>query len=170
LWRTPERDASWRGSSTPPQWIEFRRLDAGAVIDMVRAVADAHDPGEYGDGVEVVIEAPRVRGLAGLFNKDDELAQARIVVTSAGGEVGYPFDIQLVTAYGARAAHRVGARPGRAVSNTAGLAFLIQKGRPGQRYDFGSLVGGAVAALEELRRRPMDKGWRAMVDRSVHRV
>lgn len=153
-----------------PGWVAFRRSDASVVIDMVRAVADAHDPGEHGDGVEVVIEAPRRGWLAALFNSDDTQAQARIVVTRSGGEVGYPFDIQLVTAYGGGAAHRVGARPGWAVSNSAGLAFLVQKGRPGDRYEFGSLVGAAVTALSELRRKPADKGWRAMIDRSVKRI
>jgi hypothetical protein len=153
-----------------PGWVAFRRSDASVVIDMVRAVADAHDPGEHGDGVEVVIEAPRRGRLAALFSSDDTQAQARIVVTRSGGEVGYPFDIQLVTAHGGEAAHRVGARPGWAVSNSAGLAFLVQKGRPGDRYQFGSLVGAAVAALSELRRKPADKGWRAMIDRSVKRI
>jgi hypothetical protein len=152
-----------------PEWIVFRRSDARAVIEMVRAVADARDPGEHGDGVEVVIEAPRRGWLAALFNSDDKLAQARIVVTRSGGEVGYPFDVQLVTAYGGDAAHRVDARPGWATSNSAGLAFLVQKGRPGARYEFGNLVGGAVAALSELRRRPLEKGWRATIDRSVRR-
>ncbi len=139
------------------------------MIAMVRAVAEARDPGEHGDGVEVIIEAPRLRGLAGLLNHDDRQAQARIVVTRPGGEVGYPFDIQLVTAYGGGAAHRLRPPGGWAVSNSAGLAFLIQKGRPGARYDFGALVGWAVLALSELRRRPAEKGWRATVDRSVKR-
>jgi hypothetical protein len=133
---------------------------------MVRAIAEAGDPGEYGHGVEVVIEPPR----AGLLDRRGARVQARIVVSRAGGEVGYPFDIQLITSYGGRAAHRVGARPGWCVSNSAGLAFLIQKGRPGQRYDFGGLVGAAVAALSELRGKRPETGWRAMVDRTVHRV
>jgi len=150
--------------------VEFRRSDAAAVIRMVRAVAEARDPGEYGDGVEVVIEAPRLRRLAGLFNHDDRQAQARIVVTRAGGEVGYPFDIQLVTGYGGGAARRLRPTRGWAVSNSAGLAFLIQKGRPGARFEFGALVGGAVLALSELRRKPAEKGWRATVDRSVRRT
>jgi hypothetical protein len=155
---------------TSPGWVEFRRSDAGAVIAMVRAVAEARDPGEHGDGVEVVIEAPRLGWLAGLFNHDDRQARARIVVTRAGGEVGYPFDIQLVTAHGGKAAHRLQRRPGWAVSNSAGLAFLVQKGRPGARFEFGALVGGAVLALSELRRKPVEKGWRATVDRSVKRI
>jgi hypothetical protein len=151
-------------------WVMFGRSDAGAVIDLVRAVAEARDPGEHGDGVEVVLEAPRKRWWRALLNEDEELAQARIVVTRADGVVGYPFDIQLVTPYGADAAHRVGPRPGWAVSNSAGRAFLIQKGRPGAGFDFGGLVGGAVAALAELRADPEDEGWRARVDRAVHRA
>jgi hypothetical protein len=96
-----------QAAGAPQRWVEFRRSEAGAVIAMVRAVAEARDPGEHGDGVEVIIEAPRLRGLAGLLNHDDRQAQARIVVTRPGGEVGYPFDIQLVTAYGGGAAHRL---------------------------------------------------------------
>ena len=151
-------------------WLAFRRSDARSVIDLVRAVADSRDPGEHGHGVEVVLEAPRKTWWRALFNRDDTLAQARIVVTRAGGEVSYPFDIQLVTGYGADAAHRVGARPGWAVSNSAGLAFLIQKGRPGARFDFGGLVGAAVAALVELRDDAPDRGWRVRVDREVLRT
>jgi len=150
-------------------WLAFRRSDARAVIDLVRAVAEARDPGEHGHGVEVVLEAPRKKWWQALFNHDEELAQARIVVTRAGGWVGYPFDIQLVTGYGADAAHRLGARPGWAVSNSAGLAFLIQKGRPGARFDFGNLVGAAVGALAALRHDVPDTGWRARVDRAVLR-
>src|SRR5262245_12138109 len=150
-------------------WLAFRRSDARVVIDLVRAVAEARDPGEHGHGVEVVLEAPRKKWWQGLFNHDEELAQARIVVTRAGGWVGYPFDVQLVTGYGADAAHRVGARPGWAVSNSAGLAFLIQKGRPGARFDFGGLVGTAVAALTALRHNVPDAGWRVRVDRAVLR-
>jgi hypothetical protein len=150
-------------------WVMFERSDAGAVIDLVRAVAEAGDPGEHGDGVEVVLEAPRKRWWKALLNEDEELAQARIVVTRAGGAVGYPFDIQLVTPFGPDAAHRVGARPGWAVSNSAGLAFLIQKGRPGVSFDFRALVGAAVAALAELRADPQEEGWRARIDRGVQR-
>ena len=151
-------------------WLPFRRSDASAVVDLVRAVAEARDPGEHGHGVEVVLEAPRKKWWQALLNSDDKLAQARIVVTRAGGEVRYPFDIQLVTNYGGNAAHRVGARPGWAVSNSAGLAFLIQKGRPDARFDFGGLVGVAVAALVELRNDAPDLGWRVRVDRAVRRA
>jgi hypothetical protein len=150
-------------------WLAFRRSDARLVIDLVRAVAEARDPGEHGHGVEVVLEAPRKKWWQALFTRDEELAQARIVVTRAGGAVGYPFDIQLVTGYGADAAHRLGARPGWAVSNSAGLAFLIQKGHPGARFDFATLVATAISALAALRADAPDTGWRARVDRSVHR-
>jgi hypothetical protein len=151
-------------------WVAFNASNAATVIDLVRGIADAQDAGEHGHGVEVVVEAPRTHWFRALFNSDNRLAQARIVVTRAGGEVSYPFDVQLVTAYGGNAAHRVGYRPGWAVSNSDGLAFLVQKGAPGARFDFGGLVGTAVAALAELRRRPKDKGWRARVDRSVLRT
>ncbi|MET7420967.1 hypothetical protein [Dactylosporangium sp. NPDC005555] len=147
-------------------WVRFRRSDPARVVDLVRAVADARDAGEHGQGVEVVVEAPRLRWWRALFNRDDTLAQARIVVTRDGGEVRHPFDIQLVTAYGADAAHRVGRRTGWAASNSAGLAFLIQKGPD---PDYGELVTGAVEALARLRRRPREGGWRARVDRAVTR-
>lgn len=151
-------------------WLTFRRSDVRRVIDLVRSVADARDPGEHGHGVEVVVEAPRKKWWRALFNRDDTLAQARIVVTRAGGEVGYPFDVRLVTGFGGDAAHRVGASPGWAVSDTEGMAFLIQKGRPGARYDFPALVDGSVAALATLRTSaPPDNGWRVMVDRAVLR-
>ena len=133
-------------------------------------MAAARDPGLHGHGVEVVVEAPRKKWWQALFNEDEEIAQARIVVTRAGGAVRYPFDVQLVTPYGANAAHRVGRRPGWAASNSAGLAFLVQKGRPGARFDWGALVGGAVAALEELRHDVPDAGWRVRVDRAIHRT
>lgn len=175
MWRQPVRGVSPRSDRAPaqPAWVEFSRSDASAVIAMVRALAAARDPGEYGDGVEVVVEPPYdgrrpARWLSGLVGRDRR-TQARIVVCRTGGAVGYPFDIQLVTGYGGYAAHRLGTRPGWAVSNSAGLAFLIQKGRAGDRYDFGGLVGAAVAALSELRGRPAEHGWRASVDRSVRR-
>lgn len=133
-------------------------------------MAAARDPGLHGHGVEVVVEAPRKKWWQALFNEDEELAQARIVVTRAGGAVRYPFDIQLVTAYGANAAHRVDRRPGWAASNSAGLAFLIQKGGPGARFDWSALVGGAVAALVELRHDVAETGWRVRVDRAIHRT
>jgi len=157
--------------STPEQtdWVVFRSSDAGTVVDLVRGVADARDAGEHGHGVEVVIEAPRRGWLRALFNADNTVAQARIVVTREGGAVEYPFDVRLITAHGADAAHKVGYRPGWAASNSAGLAFLVQKSGPAG-FDFGGLVATAVAALRELRRRPLDKGWRARVDRSVRRA
>ncbi|GAB3859800.1 hypothetical protein ACFPIJ_28420 [Dactylosporangium cerinum] len=147
-------------------WVPFRRSDTAKVVDLVRAVADARDPGEHGEGVEVVLEAPRTRWWRALFNRDDALAQARIVVTRDGGAVRHPFDIQLVTAHGADAAHRLGRRTGWAVSNSNGLAFLIHKGPD---PDFGELVTGAVEALAKLRRQPRDGGWRARVDRGITR-
>ncbi len=152
-----------------PGWVGFRRADASAVIDMVRAVAEARDPGAFGDGVEVVIEAPRRGWLARLFDRDGLPDQARIIVTKHGGEVGYPFDIQLLTDSGGRAARQVPVRRGWARSNSAGIAYLIQKGRPGAAYSWGDLVGGAIAALCALRDKHPEKGWRATVDRSVRR-
>jgi hypothetical protein len=152
-------------------WVPFRRSRPDRVVDLVRHVADARDPGEHGHGVEVVLEAPRTKWWKALFNRDDTLAQARIVVTREGGEVRYPFDIQLVTAYGANAAHRLGTRPGWAMSNSAGMAFVIQKGthRAAGDFDFAELTAGAVAALARLRRKPQERGWRARVDRDVRR-
>jgi len=149
--------------------VPFRRSRPDQVADLVRRVAAARDPGEHGEGVEVVVEAPRTAWWRALFDRDDTLAQARIVVTRAGGEVRYPFDIRLVTAYGAGAAHRLGTRPGWAVSNSAGMAFVIQKGTHRTGFDFDELAAGAVAALVKLRRRPRERGWRARVDRSVTR-
>ena len=154
---------------TVDAWASFRRSDARRVVAMVRAVADAGDAGEHGDGVEVVVEAPRQKWWRALFNRDDVLAQARIVVTRPGGELGYPFNVQLV-GYGADAAHDVGPRPGWAVSNTAGMAFLIQKGRPGALFDFEALVTTSVQALAALRHKPPEGGWRARIDRSVRRA
>jgi hypothetical protein len=148
--------------------VEFRRSDASAVIEMVRTVAQAGDPGEHGHGVEVVIEAPMPGGLASLFGHH-EPDQARIAVTRVGGEVRYPFHVQLVTRHRGGAAHRVPHVPGWATSNSAGAAFLMQKGRPEQRYEWAGLVGGAVAALSVLRSDASDDGWRAMIDRAVHR-
>jgi hypothetical protein len=162
-------------------WVSFRRSDPAKVVALVRAVADAGDAGEHGEGVEVVVEAPRAHWWRALFDRDGAVAQARIVVTRHGGEVRYPYDIQLVTAHGADAAHRLGRRAGWAVSNSGGLAFLIQKRpvhRPGSTWpagttgpepDFGELVTGAVEALATLRRQPRDGGWRARVDRAVTR-
>jgi hypothetical protein len=150
------------------EWVAFRRSDASVVIDMVRTVAHAADAGEHGDGVEVVIETPRLGLLAGLF-RDRVPDQARMVVTGEGGRVGYPFSVQLVSEHGGRAARLVDAAPGWATSDSAGLAFVVQKGRPGARFDWGGLVGGAVAALCALQHDLPDDGWRAMVDRTVKR-
>jgi hypothetical protein len=150
-------------------WVDFRRSDAGAVIAMVRAVAQSADPGEHGDGVEVVIEAPR----PGLFDRlfgDHKPDQARIVVTRPGGEVRYPYNVQLLTDHGADAAHRVPPLSGWAASNSAGLAFLVQKGRLADAPNWAGLVGGAVAALSSLRPDAGDRGWKAAVDRAVDRA
>jgi len=152
-----------------PGWVEFDPVDASAVIDMVRSVANAADPGEHGDGVEVVIETPRPRRLSGWRRGPVDPAQARIVVTTAGGTVEYPFDVRLVSEHDGAAARMVGARPGWAVSNSAGLAFLVQKGRAGQRFDWGGLVGGAVIALKALRPGAGRRGWRARVERAIAR-
>ena len=156
------------GAVVDAGWIEFRRSDPTAVIDMVRVVAAAADPGEYGDGVEVVIETPLPGRLARLMRRRHR-AQARVVVTKPGGVVAYPFDIRLVTEHDGKAARRVGAGPGWAMSDSAGLAFLIQKGRRGADPDFDELVGTAVTALKKLRPRTSEGGWRAMIDRSVVR-
>lgn len=149
--------------------ITFRTSSLAPVVSLVESVAAARDPGDHGHGVEVVIESPRTRWWKALFNHDDRVAEARIVVTRPGGEVGYPFSVQLVTAYGADAAHRLLPPPGWARSRSAGLAFLIQKGRPGALPDYTALVTGTVNALIALRRHPRRSGWRARIDRSVHR-
>jgi hypothetical protein len=146
-------------------WVEFRRSDPSVAVAMVRQVAQAADPGEHGHGVEVVIEAPDPRRLADLFGA--EPAAARIAVTKAGGELAFPFHIQLLSDQGGHAGRRLPPRSGWAVSNSAGMAFLMQKGRPGDRFDWDALVGGAVAALTALRRDADDAGWRAAIDRTV---
>jgi hypothetical protein len=150
-------------------WVQFRRSDLTAVINLVRTAAETADAGEHGDGVEVVIEAPRLRWFARLF-RDWTPDQARIVVTRSGGEVAYPFSIQLVSEHRGRAARRVHPSPGWATSNSAGLAFLIQKGRPDAPADWDALVGGAMGALSNLTRKLPDRGWRVMIDRAVKRV
>jgi hypothetical protein len=152
-----------------PDWVEFRRSDASAVIAMVRAIAESADPGEHGDGVEVVIEAPRPGLLDRLFG-DHQPDQARIAVTRVGGEVRYPYNVQLVTDHGADAAHRVPPLSGWAASRSAGLAFLVQKGGSADRPNWAGLVGGAVAALSALRPDAGDRGWKAAVDRAVDRA
>ena len=81
----------------------------------------------------------------------------------------YPFHIHLVTDHGGAAARRLPRLPGWVVSNSNGLAFLIQKGN-GDRWDWAALVGGAVAALSTLRPDADDDGWRAGVDRAVRRA
>jgi hypothetical protein len=156
-----------------PDWVEFRRSDATSVIELVRHVAATRDAGEHGDGVEVVVEAPRRGFLAGLFDgrpfDDNPPEQARIAVTRPGGEVRYPFHVNLVTPFGGDAAHRLPAVPGWARSNSAGLAFLILKGRPDDRPDWAGLVGGVVAALNTLGGNLPEDGWRVQIDRAVRR-
>ena len=148
--------------------MEFRRTDLIAVVELVRGVAEVADPGEHGDGVEVVIEAPR-RGWLGRVLDDGLPEQARIAVTKFGGAVRYPFHVQLVTDQGGRAADRLPRLPGWTVSNSGGRhsggwAFLMQKGE-GDRFDWAALVGGALAGLSALRPDAVDAGWRAGVDR-----
>jgi hypothetical protein len=162
-------------------WIEFDRADASAVIEVVRGIAEAGDPGEHGYGVEVVVEPPRPGWLSSLFGGADVGDHARIVVTKAGGRVDYPFHVQLVTSLGAGAAHQVPRLPGWAASRSAGLAFLMLKGvpergagvvryAPVRRYDWAALVGGTVAALAALPgHTAVDGPWRARVDRAVRR-
>jgi hypothetical protein len=140
-------------------WVEFRRSAAGVVVEMVRGVAERGDPGQHGQGVEVVIEAPKPRLLADIFGA--EPASARIAVTKAGGELSYPFHIQLLCDQGGDAGRQLPVRPGWAVSNSAGLAFLMQKGRPGDPYEWPALVEGALSALSVLRPDAGDDGWRA---------
>jgi hypothetical protein len=170
-------------------WVEFGRSDAGLVIAMVRAVAQAADPGLHGEGVEVVIEAPKPGWFVGLLG-DHEPDRARIAVTRAGGEVRYPFHVQLVTDHGGDAAHRVPRVAGWASSNSAGRAYLMCKERPeigwpeadrgagsepaggsepGAGFDWAGLVAGAVGALSALRPDAADTGWRAGVDRAIRR-
>jgi hypothetical protein len=149
-------------------WVEFRRSAPAVAVAMVRDVARAADPGEHGHGVEVVIEAPRPALLADIFGA--EPAAARIAVTKAGGEVAYPFHIQLLSDQGGNAGRRVPRRSGWAVSNSAGLAFLMQKGRSGDRFDWDALVDGTMVALTALREDAEDTGWRVAVDRAVLRA
>jgi hypothetical protein len=151
-----------------PDWVEFPRPDPGVVVAMVRAVAASGDSGEFGDGVEVVIEAPEPGWLAGLFG-DHRPDQARIVVTGAGGRTGYPYSVQLVTDHGGRAARRLPRLPGWATSDCAGMAFLMQKGGRHDPPDWAGLVGGAVAALSTLLPERGDERWRAGIDRLIDR-
>jgi hypothetical protein len=156
-----------------PEWVGFARDDADAVVAMVRAVAEAADPGEYGDGVEVIVEAPPRRGLfgglTGLFG-GHAADQARIVVTKPGGVVRYPFSVQLVTHRGAGAAGRLPRRSGWATSRCDGLAFWMQKGAADDPPDWPALVRGALDALAVLRPDADDAGWRAAVDRDIDRT
>jgi hypothetical protein len=151
-----------------PDWVELRRSDVSAVVGMVRSVAEAADPGEHGEGVEVVIEAPRPGWLAGLFG-DHRPDQARIVVTRPGGEVRYPFSVQLVTDHGGNAAHRVPRTAGWVASNCAGRAFLMQKGAEAGAPDWADLVRGALDALSALRPDAGDEHWRVGIDRAIAR-
>lgn len=148
--------------------MHFHRHEFGAVVDLVRGVASAHDPGEYGDGVEVVIEAPGPTFLRDIFGADP--ASARIAVTKPGGEVAYPFHVRLLSDQGGNAGRRVPRRPGWASSNSAGLAFIMQKARPDGAFDWADLVAGAIEALTALRTDAPDTGWRAAVDRAVFRA
>ena len=150
------------------EWVVFDRRDLDAVVELVRSVAATADPGEYGDGVEVVIEAPAPSFLRDIFGA--EPASARIAVTKPGGEVGYPFHVRLVSDQGGDAGRRAPRRDGWAISNSAGLAFLMQKGAASAPYDWADLVEGAIAALTALRTDAGDSGWRAAVDRTVFRA
>ncbi|HET8683044.1 MAG TPA: hypothetical protein VFM54_14425 [Micromonosporaceae bacterium] len=156
-----------------PGWVAFHRRDTTPVVELVRRVAEARDPGEHGDGVEVVVESPAAGRLADLLGRADSV-QARIIVTKVGGEVAYPFDVRLVSEDGAEAARRAGASlvgPGRgwATSETDGEAFLVHKGRPGAGPDWAELTAGTVTALVTLAGEVGDEGWRARVDRAVRR-
>lgn len=150
------------------EWVTFDRRKPSVVVELVRAVAVTGDAGEYGDGVEVAIEVPAPSFLRDVFGA--EPASAHIAVTKPGGEVAYPFHVRLVSDQGGNAGRRMPARPGWATSNSAGLAFLMQKGRPDAAYDWVDLVDGALAALTALRTDARDPGWRAAVDRAVFRA
>jgi len=150
------------------EWVVFDRRDPSVVVDLIRGVAATGDPGEYGDGVEVVVEAPAPSFLRDIFGA--EPASARIAVTKPGGEVGYPFHVRLVSDQGGDAGRRAPRRGGWAISNSAGLAFLMQKGAAGAPPDWADLVDGALAALTALRTDVADAGWRAAVDRGVFRA
>ncbi|WP_173070693.1 hypothetical protein [Phytohabitans houttuyneae] len=150
------------------EWVIFDRREPSVVVELIRGVAATGDPGEYGDGVEVVLEAPAPSFLRDIFGA--EPASAHIAVTKPGGEVGYPFNVRLVSDQGGDAGHRAPRRAGWAVSNSAGLAFLMQKGAAGAPPDWPDLVEGAIAALTALRTDAGDPGWRAAVDRSVFRA
>ncbi|BCB84125.1 hypothetical protein [Phytohabitans suffuscus] len=149
-------------------WVTFDRRDPAVVVELLRGVAASGDPGVYGDGVEVVVEAPAPTFLRDIFGA--EPASARIAVTKPGGGVGYPFHVRLVSDQGGDAGQRAPRRAGWAISNSAGLAFLMQKGAEGAPPDWADLVDGAIAALTALRTDAGDPGWRVAVDREVFRA
>jgi hypothetical protein len=153
---------------TSVDWVTFDRRDPAVVVELVRRIALSGDPGEYGDGVEVVVEAPAPSFLRDIFGA--EPASARIAVTKPGGEVDYPFHVRLVSDQGGDAGRQAPRRAGWAVSNSAGLAFVMQKGAAGAGYDWADLVDGAIAALTALRTDATDTGWRVGVDRAVFRA
>ncbi|MFD0742535.1 hypothetical protein ACFQ1L_12410 [Phytohabitans flavus] len=150
------------------EWVVFDRRDPSVVVELIRGVAATGDPGEYGDGVEVVVEAPEPSFLRDVFGA--EPASAHIAVTKPGGEVGYPFHVRLVSDQGGDAGQRAPRRAGWAISNSVGLAFLMQKGAAGAAPDWADLVDGAIAALTALRTDADDPGWRTRVDREVSRA
>ena len=152
-------------------------------VDAVAAVAFGRVQAVVGSREQALLGALRIgRGDAyahgdrnvagerrpGVFG-DHEPDRARIVVSRPGGEVRYPYSVQLVTDHGADAAHRVPPLRGWAASNSAGLAFLVQKGRPADPPDWAGLVGGAVAALSALRPDAGDHGVKAAIDRAIER-
>jgi len=150
------------------EWVVFDRRDPSVVVELISGVAATGDPGEYGDGVEVVVEPPAPSFLRDIFGA--EPASAHIAVTKPGGAVGYPFDVRLVSDQGGDAGRRAPRRGGWAISNSAGLAFLMQKGAVGAPPDWVDLVDGALAALTALRTDADDPGWRVAVDRGVSRA
>lgn len=156
-----------------PDWVPFDRSDATPVIELLRTVAEAADPGEHGDGVEVVVDSPKPSWLADLFGRADHV-QARIIVTKSGGEVTYPFDVHLISDRGGSAARKAGRElvgPGRgwATSDTDGRAYLVRKGKPHDPLDWVTLAKGTMTALGALAGRVKDRGWRVRIDRSVRR-
>jgi hypothetical protein len=161
------------GPHERPDWVRFHRRDATPVIELLRTVADARDPGEHGDGVEVVVESPKPGWLADLLGRADYV-QARIIVTKSGGEVTYPFDVHLISDRGGGAARRagrglVGPGKGWATSDTDGRAYLVRKGGPQDPLDWATLASGTMTALGVLAGRVKDNGWRVRVDRAVRR-
>src|SRR5918992_2547846 len=98
-------------------WVTFDRRDPAAVVELVRSVAATADPGEYGDGVEVVVEAPAPSFLRDIFGA--EPASAHIAVTKPGGEVGYPFHVRLVSDQGGHAGRLAPRRGGLGIRHPA---------------------------------------------------